>query len=376
MVEPKFKTWDIETSYFNNLVVAGEFNKRVSVWNASTGEKISEIETLFDFGGRRFAISPKGNRVAAGAYDGSYLNDKKRYGGAVALYNIDDGREIWKRKDIKRIQKIKFGGKAYQDRILTFFSDQACQALRISDGTTEKKLRNAEWIVESPRGDIQYIQGHYSYRVLDTSTGKRLLHRDYFFTMTADYAAFTNEGVVIMDVREGDALDAMRIKALLTAEEWDKTEIDHRWVPEHRFWERRHPQEGIALHSLDGMVEKWRFKMPNEEVVKWKSVPFLYRVGRFVDLGYCEKTREIVCVYRKMRPDAFVGQSLVYLDERDGGRTREITLETANGRWGSHLATRFASEDKLLIANDGSVYDVASGEKTRTLPFQEIRNAP
>jgi len=376
MVEPKFKTWDIETSYFNNLVVAGEFNKRVSIWNATTGERISEIETLFDFGGRRFAISPRGDSVAAGAYDGSYLNDKKRYGGAVALYNLNDGSEIWKRKDIKRIQSIKFGGSTYRDRILTFFSDQACQILRVSDGATEKKIRNTEWIVESLQGDLQYIQGHYSYRVLDTATGKKLLHRDYFCTVTPDFAAFTNEGVVTMDVREGDEIGAMRIKALLTAEEWDKAEIDHRWVPEHRYWERRHPQEAIALYLLDGMDEKWRFKMPNEEVVKWKSVPFLYRVGGFVDLGYCEKTREIVCVYRKMRPDAFVGQSLVYLDERDGRQTREITLEKANGQLGSHLTTRFASGDKLLVANDGSVYDVASGEKVRTLPFQEIRNIP
>ena len=72
-------------------VVIGAFEHSAVVVDLSTGNISNKLETTFDFGGRRLALSDEMDAVVAAAFH--------TYG--VASYCCRTGRERWRRKDIQ-----------------------------------------------------------------------------------------------------------------------------------------------------------------------------------------------------------------------------------------------------------------------------------
>jgi WD40 repeat protein len=77
-------------------VAAADYDGTVSVWDLETRKRLSYFETPLDFGGRRLAISPRGNvcSIASWAYNG------------VACYDAQTGEVVWARQKLKMPQYL------------------------------------------------------------------------------------------------------------------------------------------------------------------------------------------------------------------------------------------------------------------------------
>lgn len=91
-----FEARHVVTSSTGKRVLYGAFEHSVLVRDLATGRDVSTFATTFDFGGRRLALSDQLDAVVAGA----------AYTHGIALYDASSGLEKWRRKDIKRIQRI------------------------------------------------------------------------------------------------------------------------------------------------------------------------------------------------------------------------------------------------------------------------------
>src|SRR5882724_12685751 len=90
----------LATSRRGNVFAAGEFERGVHLYDLLTLERLRTIDTTLDFGGRRLAISNDGSTLIAGAYQVH----------GIAAYSCDTGKELWRRKDLKKVQQINFNG--------------------------------------------------------------------------------------------------------------------------------------------------------------------------------------------------------------------------------------------------------------------------
>src|SRR5258708_6132927 len=122
----------LATSPSGNLIAAAEFKSRVSIWNLQTQVKLSEFETVLDFGGARLAIDEVGERCVAGAY---------RVHG-IACYNTNNGELLWQRRDLKKVQWIAI--LPSQNEIACGFEIAPLQILSLDNGKTLQKLRGCE----------------------------------------------------------------------------------------------------------------------------------------------------------------------------------------------------------------------------------------
>src|SRR5436309_1980771 len=83
------------------IVAAAFFEHKVQIWNWSTGEQLSEFDTVFSFGGHRLALSPSGDTCVAANW-----NKGKR--GGLVCYAVPSGQTIWHRPDIRHTQGLRF----------------------------------------------------------------------------------------------------------------------------------------------------------------------------------------------------------------------------------------------------------------------------
>ncbi len=89
----------------SGIIVAALFEETVQIWSWKTGQQIGEFQTMLDFGGRRLALSPDGRKCIVGAW-----GRKGRGAGGLAAYSVPDGRLLWNRDEIKRIQNVRISG--------------------------------------------------------------------------------------------------------------------------------------------------------------------------------------------------------------------------------------------------------------------------
>jgi WD40 repeat protein len=135
----------ISTSYAGTVIAAGEFERHVQIWDIESQTRIAEFETTLDFGGTRLAISPNGKSCAVGAY----------HVHGIALYDATNGTELWRRKDLKKVQKIRASHDG--SRLLCGFEGKAFQPLNMDNGRSKPSLRGVQDIFESVYDDLMIV---------------------------------------------------------------------------------------------------------------------------------------------------------------------------------------------------------------------------
>lgn len=125
-------------------MAAAEFEHKVSIWDLDSGEKISEFETVLDFGGKRILLSHDGKLCITAAYD--------KYG--LVCYSTDNGRALWNRGDISKVQVLtisKDGEKVYCGN-----DSGPCNIIDIKTGKDLAKIRGVQAVYESLYEEIVF----------------------------------------------------------------------------------------------------------------------------------------------------------------------------------------------------------------------------
>jgi hypothetical protein len=117
----------------------------VQIWELESQTRIAEFETTLDFGGTRLAISRDGKHCAVGAY---HIH-------GVALYNTNDGTELWRRKDLKKVQKIR--ASVDGQRLLCGFEGKSFERLNMNNGRSKPSLRGVKDMFESVYDDLVIV---------------------------------------------------------------------------------------------------------------------------------------------------------------------------------------------------------------------------
>lgn len=152
----------IATSWEGHRVAVAECDRRVAVWDVVSAEKVSEFDTVLDFGGTRLAITQDGERVIAGAYH--------RYG--IACYDASTGVQLWQRKDLKKVQYVGLSHSGVQ--VYCGFERRAGRVLDLETGADLEVLHGVASVTESPFNGMRFIERKAGTAQLRSATNKRL----------------------------------------------------------------------------------------------------------------------------------------------------------------------------------------------------------
>jgi hypothetical protein len=144
----------------SSIVAAAFFEKTVQIWSSKTGQQLGEFQTMFDFGGRRLALTPDGSTCIVGAW-----GQLGRGARGLGAYSIPDGKLLWNRKDIRRIQDVRLSGSGQE--IYCGVQDASAHIIETSTGETIRRVRATEKIVGSqytPNQVIEQKRGRYLVR--------------------------------------------------------------------------------------------------------------------------------------------------------------------------------------------------------------------
>src|SRR5262245_47240900 len=78
------------------LVAVGSVDSSVCVIRVADNRRYDLPGVSYDFGGNRLALDPKSGTLFSGAY----------YNTGVAAYEIETGNQLWRRRDLKKLQTI------------------------------------------------------------------------------------------------------------------------------------------------------------------------------------------------------------------------------------------------------------------------------
>ncbi|QDT50367.1 hypothetical protein Pan258_44240 [Symmachiella dynata] len=112
-----------------NIVAAALHEHTVSLWDISTGEQLSEFDTIMDFGGKRLALSHAESACLTAAY---HIH-------GLACYNTPIGDLRWQRKDLKKIQRLTLTPD--EQYACCCFSSGPGHVIDISNGETILSIR-------------------------------------------------------------------------------------------------------------------------------------------------------------------------------------------------------------------------------------------
>lgn len=179
------KISDIATSCSGNIFAAAESEKMVYVWDFNKNLKIQSVESIFDDGGRRLAISPNGEICVAGAYN--------KYG--VSMYDVGTGKMLWNRKDLKHVQTLKFnpGG----DKIYACFETKPMHIIDAYTGEICETLRGKRDIWFSPFNESYILEDNIKIKFNSDILNKNFeISRETFAILDVTYSGdtvFTSE---------------------------------------------------------------------------------------------------------------------------------------------------------------------------------------
>jgi hypothetical protein len=99
---------------------------------------LATFSTIMDAGGTRLAVAPDGRNCIAAAYHVE----------GIAGYTACDGKEAWRRKDLKKTQtvRVSLDGR----RVYACFDNRSCQVLNRETGKTIKTWPGVRHVWESP----------------------------------------------------------------------------------------------------------------------------------------------------------------------------------------------------------------------------------
>ncbi len=136
-------------------MAAAEFEQVVHLYDLQKLELLSTHRTTLDFGGRRLAISEDGSVLIAGAYH--------VYG--IAAYSGNDGHELWRRKDLKKVQQVQFDSNC--SRLLCCFENHPFECLSSTSGRSGKSIRGIRNAWASPVSPVRVYQRKNDYVIAD-----------------------------------------------------------------------------------------------------------------------------------------------------------------------------------------------------------------
>jgi WD40 repeat protein len=146
----------IAPAHYGEIVATALFEKTVSLWDTSTGNRVSEFETILSFGGTRLALSRAEGACLAAAY--------KIHG--LACYNTPIGKLRWQRKDLKKIQQIVV--KPDEKYVYCCFDEGSCQLIEVATGKTTERIRGLRRIWLDSRYGFQ-LRKSSNLSVVDSS---------------------------------------------------------------------------------------------------------------------------------------------------------------------------------------------------------------
>ena len=123
------------------IAAAAHFEKKVQIWNLANAALVSELDTVFQFGGHRLTLSPTGEYCVAARF-------RAGQNGGVVCYETRSGRKIWHRADLRRVQGVRFS--AANEAIWCQVEGQAVLSLDINTGLTIGSLRTICDVFDSP----------------------------------------------------------------------------------------------------------------------------------------------------------------------------------------------------------------------------------
>lgn len=130
-------------------LAAAFVERTVQVWDLCSFERVSQFDTVYEFGGHRITLSPTGEACVAAA------RQMGRNGG-VACYDAVDGSLLWHRTDIGHTQFLRFscGGKT----IWCGVEDGRLQCLDAGSGTTVDTLAGIKRVLDSPHSNLLLLE--------------------------------------------------------------------------------------------------------------------------------------------------------------------------------------------------------------------------
>jgi hypothetical protein len=191
----------LATSWAGNVLAAAEFKRTVHLYDLATLQRTRTIETTLDYGGRRLAISDDGRTVIAGAYQVH----------GIAAYSGETGDELWRRKDLKKVQHVNFNGD--NSRVLCCFDARACESLNAGSGKSGNSLRGVRGAWESPYAAIRFLERARDYVIADS---ERTMAKVPCTSFAALSAAFSRELVCLSE--SGGPVRALDVRS--GAERW------------------------------------------------------------------------------------------------------------------------------------------------------------
>lgn len=293
----QLKIRHIATSYNSAVIAAGEFERQVHVFNIQSGKKINEFETVLDFGATRLAISEDGLFCAAG----SYSRD------GIAMYKVSDGRVLWQRKDLKKVQYISFNYWDNNHSLLAFFDNKKGVILDRKTGDTVKILGPLDDIIQSHFRKIQLLDKYkLPLKVVD-STSNEIMFKIPRTTFAVLDGIFTPASVVISE--SGGCLTS---------------------------------------YSLDNGKMMWKYEPEKGHHV--------------LNVSYCGNTNQVFGVDQGYSEKARIrNTSLICFNNNSGKIEKKYLIKNYPGETG------FALKGTRLISSEGEIIDTSNGKVVNTL---------
>ena len=301
------------TSSSGSAFVAAAFDTGiVQTWDVRTGQKISEFNTIYDWGGFRFALSPAGTLCAAASWGGG-----KR--GGVGCYNVQSSKMLWHRTDIRHTQGVRFAADGRS--IYGCMDEGSVVRLSITDGETLDELFDVEAVHESPCS---------SRKVMVCLSGVFLAEGDHGFRVPR--VTFTSFG----------RKEPREVSNQLTAIAFGPESI---WVAE------AGPTSTLRCIDYTGR-ERWRIEVTKPTVI--------------VELCYRSADRSFYGVECDAESGAWC--YLVRYSE-EGAGVRICPLKTGWGHQG------FCLDGDIIVTPTGSVIETASGRIVNNIHFKREANS-
>ncbi len=159
---------NVVASSTGNRVILGAWEHSAVVIDLTTGSASNKLETTFDAGGERLALSDELDALLAAAY---HIH-------GLALYCCRTGREQWRRKDLKKVQRIALSA----DGLIAYCGREGAplSAVDLRSGETVQTVRGARGLYESRFESLRFVDATKPYLSRLHGSQKALIDRMTF----------------------------------------------------------------------------------------------------------------------------------------------------------------------------------------------------